>query len=161
MQPQWLLVDGYSLLFHEPGRQPAGRGQLMVAREKLLIRLSAVVGLLAERITVVFDGRTLPGEPPEQEPAAVEVIFSPVDQTADTVIERLAHRSARPDSLLVITSDRAERTTVGAAGVRTMGCTDFLDLLRRTEAGLHRQTAAAQRRAPAPSLGDFFPKPMK
>ena len=158
MKAHHLIVDGYNLLHHDPGLQDLAGDQLMVEREKLIVRLSAVVGLVAERITVVFDGRDLPGDGPEREPSAVEVIFSPASQTADTVIERLAHRSAHPPGLLVVTSDRAERDTVSAAGGHTMNGTDFLELLDRTEAGLKRQAAATQRRVPVPRLGDFFPK---
>ncbi|MCX6996157.1 MAG: NYN domain-containing protein [Kiritimatiellaeota bacterium] len=161
MKAQHVIVDGYNLLHHEPGSKGLATSQLMVEREKLIVRLSAVVGLLAERITVVFDGQDLPGEPPERELSAVEVIFSPVNQTADTVIERMAHRSAQPAGLLVVSSDHAERNTVSAIGVRTTSCTDFLELLRRTEAGLQRQATATHRRVPAPRLGDFFPKQME
>ena len=58
----------------------------------------------------------------------------------------------------MITSDRAERDTVGAAGARTMGGSEFLELLARTEAELRRRAAASRRRGPAATLGDFFPE---
>ena len=158
MKPQHVIVDGYSLLYHEPRLKHPAAGQLQSAREQLIARLNAVAGLLADRITVVFDGRDLPGDQPEREPSVVEVIFSPAHQTADTMIERLAHHSVNPAGLLVITSDRAERDTVGAAGAHTMGCTEFLELLVQTEAELRRRAAAMHQRVPAPTLGDFFPK---
>ena len=158
MKAQRVIVDGYSLLYHEPRLKHPSAGQLQTAREQLIARLTAVAGLLADRITVVFDGRDLPGDQPEKAPSVVEVIFSPEHQTADTVIERLAHHSANPAGLLVITSDRAERDTVGAAGGQTMGCSEFLEVLARTEAELRRKEAAMHQRVPAPTLGDFFPK---
>ena len=114
---------------------------------------------LAERITVVFDGAGFIGQRGPQLPAPVEVLFSTSAETADTLIERLAHSAVRAEEILVVTSDRAERQTVDAAGAQTIGCTNFLSQLATAENSLRRSAASLKQRAPKPTLGDFFPKP--
>ena len=59
----------------------------------------------------------------------------------------------------MITSDRAERVTVDAAGAQSMGCTDFLHELALAENTLRRSASGLMQRGPKPTLGDFFPKP--
>jgi hypothetical protein len=132
---------------------------MQVAREQLIARLGATGDALAERITVVFDGAGFIGERQPSPPTPIEVIYSNAAQTADTVIERLAHAATRPEEILVVTSDRAERETVDAAGAATLGCTDFLHHLTAAEQALRRSASGLKRQAPKAVLGDFFPKP--
>jgi len=159
MQARWLIIDGYSLLHHDPAFAGIGPRGMAAAREQLITRLSSAGRTLAERITVVFDGAGFVGQRLPQAPLPVEVLFSTSSETADTIIERLAHSATRADELLVITSDRAERVTVDAAGAQSMGCTDFLYELGLAENALRRSTSGLIRRGPKPTLGDFFPKP--
>ena len=151
MQASWIIIDGYSLM-HRHGRP----GNLMTARQKIVRKLDEVAGALAERITVVFDG-TGRGGGDGCETSAIEIVFSPSDKTADTVIERLVHEAPDPAGILVVTSDRLERETTAAAGADTMSCGDFLDLCERTRSELSRQTGARRGKISGSKLGDFFP----
>lgn len=152
MQHDWIIIDGHSLLHRDPecaALQHAHKGAQ--ARLRLLGKLAAVAGRLAPRWTIVFDGRDTGGPGDEVVPPGFDVRYSPASLTADTVIERLAADAPRPDRVLVVTSDRLERETVDAAGARSMGCTDFLDLCRTATAA----TPNATRRPPLrPTLGD-------
>lgn len=155
MSPHWIIIDGYSLLHrleHPPSRECSE-----TRRGRLIHMLDKVAHAMADRVTVVFDGQGSASEI-AQEPSSIEVIYSPAHQTADTVIERLVSSASSPQNILVVSSDRAERQTVEAAGAATMSCGDFL---------AHYQAVARQiahtmkRRAsekPGPTLGDFFPK---
>ncbi|TAN37341.1 MAG: RNA-binding protein [Verrucomicrobia bacterium] len=154
MKARWIIIDGYSLLHRAPAPAKIGTA----AREQLVARLGATGEALAERITVVFDGAGFVGERQAQPPAPVEVIYATAAQTADSVIERLAHEATRPEEILVVTSDRAERETVDAAGVATLGCSDFLHHLAATENTLRRSASNLKHQAPPAVLGDFFPK---
>lgn len=159
MKTRWLIIDGYSLLHHDPAFAAAGPHGMAAARERLLARLGAAGLALAERITVVFDGAGYAGQRGPQPPSPIEVLFSSSAETADTIIERLAHSAARAAEILVVTSDRAERVTVDAAGAQTIGGTDFLSQLESAEKGLRRSATWLKQRTPKPTLGDFFPKP--
>jgi predicted RNA-binding protein with PIN domain len=161
MNARWIIIDGYSLLHHDAKFAAAGPRGMAAAREKLIGRLGSAGAALAERITVVFDGAGYIGQRGPQAPSPIEVVFSSSAETADSIIERLAHTASRPDEVLVVTSDRAERETVEAAGVPTMNCTDFLIQLDAAEKALHRTSASFKRSVPRPTLGDFFPPSAK
>jgi len=125
-------------------------------RRRLIQLFEKTVGILAERITVVFDGRA--GDmSDEQESPVVEVLFSPQDKTADTVIEQLVFQAGLPGGIVVVTSDRLERETTEAAGAETMACSVFLDQLKETlfriEQDLRSRGAAHH---PATPLGNPF-----
>jgi len=157
MQIQRLIIDGYSLIHRDPEMASILHRSLSMARQRLIRRLEEVSGSLADHITVVFDGTAAgPGE--GHEASAVEVLFSPSDKTADTIIERMTSRHEDPTQILVVTSDRAERETVGAAGAQTMSCGDFLDLLKNHRRQVKYQSKTTRGSTPGPTLGDFFPK---
>ena len=167
---KWLIIDGYNLI-HRTGNYrsgaPAFRAvgvarDLAGKRRRLIQLLEKTVGILAERITVVFDGRSggdghSDGGPDEQESSVVEVLFSPRDKTADTVIEQLVFKAGPVGKVMVVTSDRLERETTEAVGAETMACSVFLDQLNETLIRIEqelRSRAAAQH--PATPLGNPF-----
>ncbi len=157
MKTHWLLIDGYSLLHRIEGRGTARRRLNGLARDHLVRDLEELGGGLADRITVVFDG-TGKGTETEAGRSAVEVVFSPGHQTADTVIERLVNDAPDPGGILVVTSDRAERETVGAAGANSMGCGDFLSLCEQQRHALASTAGVMRRKTPKSTLGDSFPR---
>jgi predicted RNA-binding protein with PIN domain len=78
--------------------------------------------------------------------------------TADSVIERMVAQAQDPGGILVVSSDRGERYTVGAAGALTMSCRNFIGLIKECRHMLSQRLAKRARRpSPGPSLGDFFP----
>ena len=156
MDIHWLIIDGYSLMHRDP--EFAERtSPLMTARQKLVRKIEEVAGSLAERITIVFDGAEAGGREGYESPA-VQVVFSPRDKTADTVIERMVQGQPDPERVMVVTSDVMERQTVAAARVQTMSCGDFLDLLNRHARQIHRQAQPKKGPPAGPKLGDFFPQ---
>lgn len=162
MQTRWILIDGYSLIYRR-GKQGKQSGNLVTARQRLIRSLEEVAGSLAQRITVVFDG-TGPSESKdasgiEGNPSSfVEVLFSPSDKTADTLIERLVHEASDSTGILVVTSDRLERETVGAAGADTMSCGNFIEVCEQTRRKLFRQAGGHHPKNFGLRIGDCFPK---
>jgi predicted RNA-binding protein with PIN domain len=157
MKIGWLIIDGYSLLHRDENFNPASGDGLLVARQRLIRELEGLADVLADRITVVFDGRESEEPAGKDVVAVVEVIFSPPEKTADTVIERMVYKSAAPDKIMVVTSDRRERETVTASGAQAMSCGQFLELCERKHAELQRKTAPKRHEPSGPTLGDFFP----
>jgi len=167
---KWLIIDGYNLI-HRSGNHLSGAPTLREVgvprdlagkRRRLIQLLEKTVGILAERITVVFDGRSggdghSSGGPDEQESLVVEVLFSPRDKTADTVIEQLVFQAGPQGGIVVVTSDRLERETTEGAGAETMACSVFLDQLNETLARIEqnlRSRGTAQH--PATPLSNPF-----
>lgn len=156
MRTEWLIIDGNNLIHREAAEKGGETGDFVSARWRLARRLDALAGRLAPRVTLVFDG-TRSGRDEAFETSSIEVIFCPAHITADTMIARLAVRHARPERVLVVTSDNAERTTVEAAGVPTVSCGNFLDQLAEVRRDLHAGLRTRRSGAKGTTLGDFFP----
>ena len=122
-----ILVDGYSLLHSWPeliaGEPPHSAG----ARERLIQVLTQYSDAAGTPVTVVFDGAGRRGGPgPKESTAAVEVIYSKPGQTADQIIERVAHRMKPFGEILAVTNDYAERDTVISMGGLASSCENFI-----------------------------------
>lgn len=155
MHYKWLIVDGNNLLHMDSALGPMRAAKPDLARAQLVRQLEALAGSLADRITVVFDGR---GAQTTIEPvsASFEVRYSSSNLTADTVIERLVREGGGGEGVAVVTSDRLERDNVESSGAHSISCRTFGEMLQ-----LERDAAAKaspQNTKPA-SLGDFFPRP--
>lgn len=153
----WLIIDGNNLIHATPALMEAAGRDFSMARQRLVHQLDELVHVLADRITVVFDG-TLGGKQTGYESSAVEVIFSPSHFTADSVIERLAVRAADRGNITVVSSDSLERHTVEAGGVQTLSCRSFVEEVRQAQANLRRRLSETGRPSRKNALGDLFPE---
>lgn len=151
---RWIIVDGYNLLGRMPSATRPDFGES--GRHRLLQMLEEVATCLAERITVVFDGHNLDHEPAAKM-GCVETLFSPSHLDADTVIEQLVGKSERPQEILVVTSDIAERKTVEASGAESMSSDDFIKLCSDKKQQIGKIRQSRPKRTSPFLLGDFFP----
>ena len=116
-----LIIDGYNVILQAtPYSKLAERDDFELACEALISDAASFVGP-QYKVTVVYDGtgnKFSTGEP--RKIAGVTVIYSPYGQTADTVIERLAHEYRdRGDDVEVVTSDeQTQRAVMGERIVR-------------------------------------------
>ncbi len=157
MHIDWLIIDGYSLLHRDDEFRTLLSRDLFLAREAALRHVESLIGTLAGRVTVVFDGRSGQAESGNERPG-LEVVYSPGHMTADSHIERMVQEAAHPECILVVTSDRLERVTVMAAGAQCMSCGEFLSWSRAGADRLRKRI----KRMPGPAshggtLGDYFP----
>ena len=150
----WLIIDGYSLLHRDPQLKALAGSKLELARDLLVRTVEQLANQLAQRTTIVFDGRG-GGISRAISTTSLEILFTPTRYTADTVIERLVSSHKTPAEILVVTSDRAERDTVSAAGADSLSSGDFLSLCRTRQAAISQRSRA--RKARNPTIGEFFP----
>src|ERR1700722_19633452 len=88
-----ILVDGYSLLHYWLELAPGQPRYSERAREELIRVLTQYHDVTGEPITIFFDGSSGPARAPKKDSGReVEVLFSRAGQTADDMIERVAHR---------------------------------------------------------------------
>lgn len=152
----WLIIDGYNLIhqiFADDQKDDIAR-----LRRNLLIRLEPLVNMLARRITVVFDGQM--GQEPDKpdESDIIEVIYSPSNRTADSIIENLVWKAEHPENILVVTSDRLEREAVSASGADTMASSIFISMIREQSGYLNARIDKFNKRHENITFGDFFPE---
>jgi predicted RNA-binding protein with PIN domain len=151
-----LIIDGYNLLHQTEELAGLLRADIHAARHRLVRMVEETARGMAKHTTVVFDGRNT-GRDAALSSTYLEVIFSPTNLSADSVIERLVCRDTLTERVLVVTSDRAERDTVASAGAHTMSSEEFMGRCRA-----RRNKAAKYRPAGRePTLGDHFPDELK
>jgi predicted RNA-binding protein with PIN domain len=122
-----ILVDGYSLLHAWPELAPGKARHSAAARDELIHHLTLYRDAIGTPITVVFDGANndIRLSTVESTPE-MEILYSRAGQTADDIIERVAHRMKEFGEVLAVTDDFAERDTVIAMGGMASSCLSFI-----------------------------------
>ena len=156
LKENWVIIDANNFIHQHRELSQLARLDFERARHDLVRRLTELAGVLARRITVVFDGRA-GARVTALEATAVEVIFSPSHLTADSVIERLVHEAPEPAHVTVVSSDHMERDTVEAAGVQTISCRNFTELMQAERARLDDLLRPQRCKPAGTKLGEFFP----
>ncbi len=128
MQPQYLIVDGHSVIFAWPELRALHERRTALARDALVQKLRDYQDWTGVRVIAVFDGKgavvdasALPGE--------IQIFYSRAGQTADSIVERLASKYGSQFRLLVATSDYLEQETVSACGAECISAEGLRGLL--------------------------------
>ena len=141
-----ILVDGYSLLHAWEALAPGKPRHSAAARDELIARLTHYHDACGTPITVVFDGAgSTPGFSPFPSTPEVEIVYSRSGQSADQLIERVAHRLAEYGEVLVVTDDFAERDTIVSAGGVFSSCLMFIQTIENALAELARDIERSNR----------------
>jgi predicted RNA-binding protein with PIN domain len=134
-----ILVDGYSLLHNCPELALGKPRHSAAARDELVRVLRQYCDAIGTPITVIFDGSGAPpGTPKNESSPDLEILYSKAGQTADDVIERVAHRIQPYGEVLVVTDDFAERDTVLSLGGMASSCLNFIQSIESTLTELQR-----------------------
>jgi len=142
-----ILVDGYSLLHAWQELAPGKPRFSAAARDELIWRLTQYHDACGTPITIVFDGASTPQTfADDSSTPEVEVLYSRPGQTADQLIERVAHRLTSYGEVLVVTDDFAERETVSSVGGMFSGCLGFIQTVAAALGELERDVKKLNRR---------------
>jgi uncharacterized protein len=128
VRPQYLLVDGHSMIFAWPELRLLHDRRTSLARDALIRQLRDFQDWSGTHVVVVFDG-TGATVSEEAAPGEIQVFYSRAGQTADSIIERLASKYAERFRLLVATGDYLEQETASACGAETVSPEGLRDLL--------------------------------
>ena len=126
-----ILVDGYSLLHQWPELASGKPRHSFYARDALVSVLTQYQDASGTPVSVIFDGAGAPSGTPKPETAknGIEILFSKKGQTADQVIERVAHLMKPYGEILAVTNDFAERETVISLGGSVCNCENFIHMI--------------------------------
>ena len=132
-----ILVDGFSLLHNWPELAAGRPRHSAAARDELIQRLTLYQDAIGTPITIFFDGAGAPsGTPATESTSNVEVLYARAGQTADDLIERVAHRFTGYGEVLAVTDDFAERETVLSLGGMASSCRNFIQTVENALAEL-------------------------
>ena len=153
MNIKWLIIDGHNLLHKQPDLVSLLNKSQEQARTALVRLIEPLAIRIADRTTIVFDGKER-GNDPILSTKQIQVIYAPAQLTADGLIERLVLQSGEPRSICVVTSDRLEQQTVSSAGAQTQSSEDFLCQQNSPQKNTY---STRMRPGQKPKLGDIFP----
>ena len=134
MQPQYLIVDGHSVIFAWPELRALHERRTSLARDALVRKLRDYQDWTGVRVVVVFDGKGVAVDS-SADPGEIQIFYSRAGQTADAVVERLASKYGSQFSLLVATSDYLEQETVSACGAEYVSAEGLRALLESARTG--------------------------
>lgn len=128
MQPEYLIVDGHSVIFAWPELRTLHERRTSSAREALVRQLRDYQDWTGVKVVVVFDGKG--GAPNESsEPGGIQVFYSRAGQSADAIVERFASNYGERYRLLVATDDFLEQETAMACGAECISAEGLRGLL--------------------------------
>jgi len=114
---EYLIVDGYNIIFAWPEFEKFRESGLDYARSKLVAILANYAPLSGQKVIVVFDAYQQNNITDKAEVTdGVEVIYTQRGETADALIERLAGDLSKEGLVYVATSDWAEQGIIFGRG---------------------------------------------
>ena len=125
-KPEFIIVDGYNLIFAWDELKKLAADRLDLARGRLMDMLSNYCGFTKAKLVLVFDGFRTPGNPGSREDYHnINVAFTKDGETGDAYIERLADEIGKNYSVRVVTSDNLIRLSALRSGVLRCSSCEF------------------------------------
>ena len=126
MKQQYLIVDGYNIIFAWDDLAAIAREDLEAARRQLCDRLSSFAGYRKWRIVLVFDGWKVKGNLGEKSQYHnIQVVYTQENETGDAYIEALVHEIGSNYNVRVATSDGLVQLSSIRSGVLRMSAREL------------------------------------
>ncbi len=124
---QYLIVDGYNMIFAWDSLNALAQTDLEAARRQLCNSLSSYAGFKKCGLVVVFDGYKVKGNPGEKEDfSGIQVVFTKENETADAYIEALAARIGGNYNVRIASSDALVQTAGLRSGLLRVSARELL-----------------------------------
>ncbi len=118
---EYLLVDGYNIVFAWEELKELARVNLDSAREKLMDELCNYQGYVKCTLILVFDAYKVKGNPGSVEKYHnIHVVYTREAETADQYIEKTVHQIAGTNHVTVATSDALEQMIIWGQGAKRL-----------------------------------------
>lgn len=130
---EYLIVDGYNVIFGWDELKELANDNLELARSRLIDMLRSYRAFRDCELVLVFDGYKVAGNPGEKtDSGKVHVVYTKENETGDMYIEKLANDIGKNYSVRVITNDSLIRLSALRSGVLRMSSTEFINELKDT-----------------------------
>lgn len=147
---EYLIVDGYNLIFAWDELKKLAAERLDLARNRLMDMLVNYAAFKNAELVLVFDGFRTPGNPGSRNDYHnIHVAYTKDGETGDAYIEKLANQIGKNYSVRVVTSDNLIRLSALRSGVLRCSSKEFIGelewtleqmekLLEKTNADAHK-----------------------
>ncbi len=139
-QKEYLLVDGYNIIFAWEDLKELAETSIDGARGKLMDVLSNYQGAKKCTVILVFDAYRLEGFPGEvQRYHNIYVVYTKEAETADQYIEKTAHEIGRKYHVTVATSDGTEQVIIRGQGCSLLSAKELQEEVELVNRELRRE----------------------
>ena len=163
-EKEYLLVDGYNIIFAWDELRNLAQGDVKAARDSLMDRLSNYAGFTKKNVICVFDAYKVPGGTEQiYRYHNIDVIFTREAETADQYIEKAAHELTKQYQVTVATSDAIEQIIIYGAGAVRLSARNFESEVVNVEREMQAQYIAQdtdRRQTVGSSVGEEIRKAM-
>lgn len=137
--PEYLLVDGYNIIFAWEELNKLARDNLDAARNRLINILCNYRGFKRCNLILVFDAYRVKGKHREvEEVDNISVVYTKEAETADMYIEKTAHTLAKDCRVRVATSDNVEQIIIMGSGAVRVSASEFLAEVTEVEKAIRK-----------------------
>ena len=132
--PDYLLVDGYNIIFAWDELKKIAEENLDAARAELINMMCSYRGFIGCELILVFDAYKVPGKHREVEKYCnISIVYTKESETADTYIERVTHELSKKHRVRVATSDGVEQMIILGNGAMRISAGEFYKRYRSAE----------------------------
>lgn len=124
--PDYLLVDGYNIIFAWDDLKKIAEENLDAARAELVKMMCNYQGYAGCELIVVFDAYRVSGKHREVERYCnISIVYTKESETADSYIERVSHELSKNHRVRVATSDGIEQMIILGNGAMRISAGEF------------------------------------
>lgn len=154
---QYVIVDGYNVIFAWDELNSIARDNLEAARERLMNILSNYSAFTHINVILVFDAYRVPGGKGERfEHHNIHVVFTKEHQYGDNYIEMLVAEIGKNEYVRVVTSDRLIQLSAIRSGVLRTSSREFKLEVERVEQDIAEVLHNLQKDTPKTTIGDII-----
>ena len=124
--PEYVLVDGYNIIFAWDELKDLARTDLDQARQRLVDILRNYQAFRSCPVILVFDAYKVKNNPGSVETlGGLSIVYTKEAETADMYIEKVTHELGRKHQVRVATSDGLEQMIILSHGALRVSATSF------------------------------------
>ena len=124
--PDYLLVDGYNIIFSWEDLKKIAEENLDAARGELINRMCNYQGYAGCELILVFDAYKVKGKHRDIEKYCnINIVYTKESETADTYIEKVTHSLSKDHRVRVATSDGVEQMIILGNGAMRISASEF------------------------------------
>ena len=151
---EYLLVDGYNILYAWEELEKIARDNLDAARQRLMDMLCNYQGYRKCVCILVFDAYKVPGGTENViRYHNIHVVYTKEAETADTYIERAAYELGKGNRVRVATSDAAEQMIVLGHGALRVSADEFREEVLTVQQEIRQVLRDRNRKEKNPLMG--------
>ncbi len=135
---EYLLVDGYNVIFAWDELRELSKDNIEGARNKLIEILSNYQGYKKCEVILVFDAYKVKGNREIEKVNNVNIVYTKEAETADMYIEKVTHKLAKNHKVRVVTSDALEQLIILGSGALRVSSRMFHDEIESVHEEIRR-----------------------